>query len=151
MRRPTRIAALAVATGVLAGALAGPTPASAAHNDSFEAWSTPCDSPWRDPAGVTRFVDYGPGAPGGGNNDDYIEIADQCRDGHGVRGYVWLNGVYLGSRYNGNGVNTRVIWDPFGNLPAGSRVGLRVCLVDGADDTTPFGCSNLISNTLVDG
>lgn len=151
MRVRTRIAALAVAVGAAAGALAGQAPASAAHDDTFTAWATPCDDLWRDPAGVVVFVDYGPGKPGGGNNDDYVEIIDKCKDGHGVRGYVWLNGVYLGSKYNGNGAGTTVIWDPFGNLPAGSRVGLRVCLVDGPNDTTPFGCSNLISRTLVDG
>src|SRR5690606_842884 len=114
VRTRARIASLAVAVGVAAGALAGQAPASAAYNDSFEAWAVACNDIYRDPAGVVRFIDYGPGKPGGGNNDDYIEIADQCKDGHGVRGYVWLNGVYLGSKYNGNGVDTRVIWDPFG-------------------------------------
>jgi hypothetical protein len=90
--------------------------------------------------GLATFVDYGPGAAGGGNNDDYVRIADLCSDGHGVKAYAWINGYYLGSGYNGNGYGSAVIWDPFGNVLPGQKIGLKVCLVDGNNDPTPFRC-----------
>jgi hypothetical protein len=52
--------------------------AGAAENDSFAALTT-------DECGDANFIDYGPGAPGGGNNDDYVVIHDYCADGHGVQ------------------------------------------------------------------
>jgi hypothetical protein len=98
-----------------------------------------------------EFVDYGPGAPGGGDNDDYTVIHDYCADGHGVKAYAWINGTFLGSRYNGNGLaGDPVIWDPFGNVAPGNAIGLKVCLVDGNDDPTPFDCTST-THTSVDG
>ena len=47
------------------------TSAGAAENDDFAAVTT-------DGCGVAQFKDYGPGAPGGGNNDDYLVIHDYC-------------------------------------------------------------------------
>jgi hypothetical protein len=91
--------------------------------------------------GVADFVDYGPGAPGGGNNDDYIVIHDYCADGHGVRAYVWIMGEYWDDRYNGNGLaGAPVVWDPFrdwggpDNLVKGDFFTIMVCLVDGPND-----------------
>ena len=57
------------------------TSAGAAENDDFAAVTT-------DGCGVAQFKDYGPGAPGGGNNDDYVVIHDYCADGHGVIAYL---------------------------------------------------------------
>jgi hypothetical protein len=66
-----------------------------------------------DSCGAVDFVDYGPGAPGGGNNDDYAVVHDYCGDGHGVKAWAWLDGVLIGSQYNGNGLaGAPVIWDP---------------------------------------
>jgi hypothetical protein len=118
-------------------------PSAAAVDDSFTVWTT-------DACGSADFIDYGEGAPGGGSNDDYIEVWDTCGDTHGVRAYAWLDGTYLGSRYNGNGAWEYVVWDPFGNVTAGQSVGLKICLVDGANDTTPSKCDEMTS-TSVDG
>lgn len=109
-------------------------PASAASAEHFGVTTT-------NGCGTNEFVDYGPGAPGGGDNDDYLEIHDYCADGHGVEGYAWLDGKYLGKKYNGNGLaGAPVIWDPFGNVKSGHTIGMKVCNVDGADDATPTGC-----------
>jgi hypothetical protein len=133
------VAAVAAVLGI------GASPATAATNDSF-AFSTVGLG-----CGHVAFVDYGEGAPGGGNNDDYVVISDECSDGHGVKAYAWLNGVYLGSRYNGNGkFGADVVWDPFGNVVGGQSVGLKLCLVDGSSDPTPSAC-NQATRTSVDG
>ncbi|MFF4014716.1 hypothetical protein [Streptomyces sp. NPDC001843] len=97
------------------------------------------------PCGGQEFVDYGPGAAGGGDNDDYFLIHDYCSDGHGVKAWAWQNGTYLGGKYNGNGLNgAAVVWDPFinGNVAPGDAVGMKVCLVDGDSDPTPFDCKS---------
>jgi hypothetical protein len=61
-----------------------------------------------------------------------------------VRAYVWLNDIFIGSQYNGNGAaGAAVVFDPFkdwGNVIANDKVSLRVCLVDGANDTTGSKC-----------
>ncbi|MFL6296103.1 MAG: hypothetical protein ACJ75M_09815 [Actinomycetes bacterium] len=111
--------------------------ASAAVNDNFNASTT-------DGCGVANFIDYGPGAPGGGNNDDYVVIHDYCADGHGVMAYVEVDDSgYWFHQYNGNGLaGAPVVWDPFlwGNVKAGQKVELEVCLVDGATDLTGSRC-----------
>ncbi|WP_156077262.1 hypothetical protein [Saccharothrix sp. NRRL B-16314] len=113
------------------------SPASAAYDDSFEVWTL-------DGCGSVEFVDYGEGAPGGGGNDDYAIVHDYCSDGHGVLAYAWVDIYALGTKYNGNGLaGAPVIWDPYAvrsNVFAGETIRLRVCLVDGASDPTPFRC-----------
>jgi hypothetical protein len=106
-------------------------------NDDFAALTT-------DECGVANFIDYGPGAPGGGNNDDYVVIHDYCADGHGVQVYLEVddNGYWY-SQYNGNGrAGAPVIWDPFlyGNVKAKQKVEIEVCLVDGINDLTGLRC-----------
>lgn len=150
MRRPSRIALLTLAAGLLGGGFIAPTPAHAASDD-FSVWAEEGCGVFPAAPARTDFVDHGEGVPSDpAQNDDYVEIVDQCKDGHGVRGYVWLNGVYLGSRYNGHGAGETVIWDPLGNLSTGDRVGLKVCLVEGPDGTG-FRCSNLVSRTISEG
>jgi hypothetical protein len=94
-----------------------------------------------DGCGVAKFIDYGPGAPGGGNN---VVIHDYCADGHGVMAYAsWDDSGYWFQQYNGNGrAGAPVVWDPFsnGNVKAGQTVWLEVCLVDGWDDLTGSRC-----------
>jgi hypothetical protein len=77
-------------------------------NDDFAAVTT-------DGCGVAQFKDYGPGAPGGGNNDDYVVIHDYCADGHGVMAYAsWDNTGYWFQQYNGNGLaGAPVAWIRF--------------------------------------
>lgn len=107
--------------------------------------------PTTDDCGRADFIDFGPGAAGGGDNDDYVEIHDFCSDGHGViasgtltkRTTVGDLTFDLGSRYNGNGLNgNSVIWDPFkplGNVDPNDTVVLKACLVDGPNGK-PFKC-----------
>ncbi|MFH9400778.1 hypothetical protein ACH4JS_13540 [Streptomyces sp. NPDC017638] len=128
------VAVAGVGTVLLA---AGPAMA-----DGFEAHTTD-NSPCYGVGGAIDFVDYGPGAPGGGDNDDYTVIHDLCDDGHGVEGYAWLDGTYLGKHYNGNGyAGDPEVWDPFGDIKGTHLVGIKVCLVDGASDTTPSYCGS---------
>jgi hypothetical protein len=137
-------------------------PAEAKLNDNFKASTS-------NGCGVLNFRDYGPGVPGNGKaNDDYLVIHDYCGDDHGVRAWAYVktrgtgNYVSLGSRYNGKGLaGAPVYWDPFksigtGNLHGGDTVAIRVCLVDGKGDSTPFKCSRsggrqLTYHTMRDG
>jgi hypothetical protein len=134
-----------VVTAISAVALSA-SPAAAAHDDYMFVETT-------DVCGSADFIDWGQGAPGGGDNDDYIDIDDDCGDGKGVKAWAWLNGTALGSKYHGAGAHTSVTWDPFaarGNVSAGDRVGIKVCLVDGSSDPTPTRCAEK-SMTSVDG
>jgi hypothetical protein len=147
-RRSTKVTQLLLAlAGAASVTLLFASPAAAAVDDSFSVSTT-------DDCGAVNFVDYGPGAPGGGNNDDYLVIHDYCSDGHGVEGYAWLDGAYLGKKYNGNGLaGDPVVWDPFAdyhNVQAGDVVGIKVCLVDGPNDATPSKCASK-EHTSVDG
>jgi hypothetical protein len=152
--QPTKTRVRSTLTKVLVLAATGASvtlllanPAAAATDDSFGVSTT-------NACGAIDFVDFGPGAPGGGDNDDYVEIHDFCSDGHGVEGYAWLDGIYLGNTYNGNGLSgSAVVWDPFkafGNVIPGDTVGIKVCLVDGPNDPSPSDCRSA-SHTSVDG
>ena len=127
--------ALVVAVALLSVTVLVTSSAGAAVNDNFNASTT-------DGCGVANFIDYGPGAPGGGNNDDYVVIHDYCADGHGVRAYVSVDGRDSWSwQYNGNGLaGAPVVWDPFPNVKADQVVYLVVCLVDGSSDPTGSRC-----------
>lgn len=148
-RRLTRGLIFAIA---VTAAVAFASPASAAYNDSFTVATT-------DGCGTVDFVDYGPGAPGGGNNDDYFVVHDYCSDGHGVRAAadLYIGNVslrHLGQRYNGNGLaGDPVVWDPFAqydNVHAGDAIVVQVCLVDGATDLTPLRCRT-VERLSIDG
>ncbi|MGI5216209.1 hypothetical protein [Plantactinospora sp. CA-290183] len=131
----------AVATVGLVGAAA---PAAAADDGFAVTTKTPSLCEDRDLiAGYLQFIDYGPGAPGGGNNDDYLSLEDWCADGDGVKGWAWLNGILLGERYNGNGTDAAVLWDPFppSTVRARDVVGLKVCSVNGPNGT-PYNCQS---------
>jgi hypothetical protein len=119
------------------------TAAPAAVGDSYSRQSAPlCNYPAHGyGSGIISFIDYGKGAPGGGNNDDYIELVDSCIDHHGVKGWAWRNGRLVGEKYNGKGYRQRVIWDPFGDLQHGEVIGIKVCLVDGNNDPSAWPCS----------
>ncbi|ADD44602.1 hypothetical protein [Stackebrandtia nassauensis] len=123
-----KVLSAAVLVAVTGGALAFSGASAVAQqdgtsriNDSFETVTT-------DRGGVVVFEDYGPGAPGGGGNDDYVQIGDEGDDGYGVRAYAWVNGNYKGVKYFGKGYLEYTIWDPFGNVKAGQRVKIKVCL-----------------------
>ncbi|MFI5898217.1 hypothetical protein ACIA5D_49870 [Actinoplanes sp. NPDC051513] len=126
---------MAILTVVLIVIATFASPAQAArYNDSF--WVCALERACVD------FVDAGEGWPGGGDNDDYVVIHDYYADGYGTKAYAWLNGDYLGWKYNGNGyAGDPVLWDPFaafGDVHAGDYVGLKVCLSDGPGDPNTF-------------
>jgi hypothetical protein len=130
------MASLSVIAAMTMGALAATAgPAAASTDDGFMVYAGYSDCPDQNVAsmGTAEYIDYGKGAAGGGNNDDYIEISDLCSDRHGIQAWAWLNGTSLGTRYNGNGVGKTVVWDPFpgGNVAPKQNVGLKVCIVDG--------------------
>jgi hypothetical protein len=111
------------ATGTSADELTKDGATTAAHDDSFTVYTS-------NNCGSARFVDYGPGTPGNGvNNDDYIEFTDICNDHRGVLVYAAVNGVW-NSDYNGAGHGHTIIWDPLGNVKPGDLIELEVCLVD---------------------
>ncbi|MGC4866031.1 hypothetical protein ACLQ3B_11450 [Micromonospora sp. DT53] len=97
--------------------------------------------------GSARFVDYGPGAPGGGDNDDYLEIYDDVPDGRGVQVWAWLNGKYLDTKYHGGGAYTMVYFDPYSifpnNVAAGENIGLEICLVNGKNNRIVDSCKSI--------
>jgi hypothetical protein len=129
-KRWSMLAVSAVTVGAVT--LTG-SPAYAGYDDSFGVNTA-------DGCGGADFVDYGTW-PNGSTNDDYVVVHDFCSDGHGVKAYAWLNGTYKGSKYNGNGLSgAPVYWDPLGNVGPNDEVGLKVCLVDGDSDPTPFAC-----------
>ncbi|MGW7244101.1 hypothetical protein [Streptomyces sp. NPDC054804] len=50
---------------------------------------------------------------------------------------------YLGKHHDDNGqAGDPVVWEPFGGIKSTHLVGIRVCLVDGAGDTTPSYCGS---------
>jgi hypothetical protein len=108
----------------------------AAINDDFSLSTT-------DGCGRVDFVDFGPGEPGGGDNDDYLVIHDLCGDHHGVlvsADLVTGDGVLFdfGDKYNGNGLaGDAIIWDPWhsiGNVVKDDVIELDICLSDGPTD-----------------
>ncbi|WP_444949215.1 hypothetical protein [Micromonospora ureilytica] len=127
-------------TVALTAILATTNPAAAAGNDDYTVYTGQS-------GGAVDFIDYGPGAPGGGDNDDYLVIRDIAADGHGVQVWAWLHGKYLGTKYNGNGAWTSVIYDPYtifpNNVAKNEVIGLKICLVDGKDNLIQPSCSYL--------
>lgn len=131
-RKMTLAAQLSMIVAATAGGLAL-TAGPALANDDFSASTT-------DDCGVINWIDDG----------DDVVIHDYCGDGHGVEGYVWLNGTYLGKKYNGNGLSGAAVnWDPVGDALPGDVIGLKVCLVDGANDNSPSKCGT--NERTVDG
>ncbi|WP_027344585.1 hypothetical protein [Hamadaea tsunoensis] len=151
MFKTRRFLTLAVAVAGLVAATG--TPALASYDDSFATHTvTPSDcSDKSDPAGYIYFVDYGEGdLSNPAKNDDYITLRDTCANGNGVRGYAFLNGTSLGSVYNGKGNGSFVVWDPFGNVKAGDKVGIAICSVNGSGGS-PYDCSSVFVFASVDG
>jgi hypothetical protein len=140
LRKASIAARLSVVAAAATAALLVTTAPAFASSDSFTIFTSDSKG-----CGGAAYIDYGDGAPGGGSNDDYVNIYDDCPDHHGVIAYAWLNGAYLGWAYDGYGSEDSIVlvWDPFkpyGNVHNGDSVGLKVCLVDGASDPTPSYC-----------
>jgi hypothetical protein len=151
VRKVSAAAKLSMVTvAALSAVFATASPAVAADDTFWAIAGSSCPSAvnvsWE---GFAQFQDYGPGAPGGGNNDDYIIVVDDCPNGAGIKAWAWLDGVLLGSKYNGNGAGTTVVWDPFGNVTAGQSVGLKVCSVNG-NSGTPYHCAS-VTRKIIDG
>ncbi|MGW4683066.1 hypothetical protein ACWEOS_31785 [Micromonospora taraxaci] len=128
---------LSMAFAVTAALVATGSPASAAVNDDDNV--TTWDYNKMCQAGRLDFVDYGEGAPGGGMNDDYFVVRDTCANGDGVLARVYVNGVLAGTRYNGGGNGSSIIWDP-AQVYANDVVEMRICGAMGPNDTSGYSC-----------
>jgi hypothetical protein len=77
------------------------------------------------------------------DDGDHFRVWDYHADGHGVRGYLqqaygsWQQ-VY--SSYNGGGAGTYSEFTR--DVVSGSSYRMKVCLVDGVEDTSPGPCSD---------
>jgi hypothetical protein len=103
-------------------------------DDSFSLSTT-------DGCGGADYVDHAQGTPGAASLDSVV-VHDYCKDGHGVKAWVKLDGTALSDKYNGNSQDgAPVTWHPFETLSAGQRITLSVCLVDGSSGNTPAKCA----------
>lgn len=79
------------------------------------------------------------------DDGDLFRVGDSVADGHGVRGSLLSSsGKVLKSSYNGKGAHnatTRFSYDVKGG---GVKYYMKVCLVDGASDTTPIKCASRV-------
>ncbi|RAO51600.1 hypothetical protein LUPAC06_06285 [Micromonospora saelicesensis] len=130
---------LSMVFAVTAALVATGSPAFAAHNDNSD--MTLWDDNASCQAGRIEFVDYGEGAPGGGMNDDYFVVSDTCANGDGVLGRVYVNGVLIGTRYNGGGSGSSVIWDP-AQVYANDVVRMDICTANGPEDYLGYPCAS---------
>jgi hypothetical protein len=153
MTKIRRILTIVVAVAALVGVTGTP---AYAYDDSFLVRTAlpsgcPGSTGHLSPAGYVYFVDYGEGdLSDPAKNDDYVLIRDTCADNDGVRAYAWHNGDYVGSKYNGNGTDEFVVWDPFGNVLPDDYVGLKICSVNGSGGT-PYDCSEVFVYQSRDG
>jgi hypothetical protein len=58
--------------------------------------------------------------------------------------------VKKGPKYHGAGYDEYVVWDPFGNVAAGERIGIQVCSQNGSSGS-PYDCGSVIYRTSQDG
>ncbi|MGW1450471.1 hypothetical protein ACWCO3_19615 [Micromonospora sp. NPDC002411] len=131
---------LSMVFAVSTALVAAGSPAFAAHNDNNE--TTLWDDNAQCQAGLIEFIDYGEGAPGGGMNDDYFVVTDTCANGEGVRARVYVNGVLVGgSKYNGGGSGSSVIWDP-AQIYANDVVKMEICAANGPQDYSGLPCDD---------
>ena len=94
-----------------------------------------------DGCGGADYVDNAQGTPGAASLDSVV-VHDYCKDGHGVKAWVKLDGTALSNKYNGNSQDgAPVTWHPFDTLSAGQRITVSVCLVDGSSGNTPAKCA----------
>jgi len=137
LSEPARWRALVIAAALLSVTGLVTTSAGAAVNDNFNASTT-------DGCGVANFIDYGPGAPGGGNNDDYVVIHDYCADVTAS----WRTSKWTTPATGSTSTTATACPVPpwsgvrfcMGNVKAGQKVELEVCLVDGISDPTGSRC-----------
>ncbi|GLI00153.1 hypothetical protein [Phytohabitans aurantiacus] len=147
---------LTVLAAVVAIIGATGAPALAVDDGFYTTSATPSNCPassWGPnyPAGYLYFVDYGEGdLSNPDKNDDYLLIKDTCADGDGVVAFAWHKGVKKGPKYHGKGYDEYVVWDPFGNVAAGERIGIQVCSQNGSGGT-PYDCGSIIYRTSQDG
>jgi hypothetical protein len=120
-RLASRTLLMSVVSASIVALMASP---AAAADDGFEVYTD-------NRCGSVEYVDYGPGAPGGGNNDDYLLMHDYCSDGKGIKAWVWLpehvGGAY-GWKYSSNGLaGAPKFWD-LPNITGGQSIEIMVCL-----------------------
>jgi hypothetical protein len=74
------------------------------------------------------------------SGDHSVGVYDACKDGVGVKAWVWISGKLYGAQRNGGGFNSEV-WLPLPKLGSKDTVGIKVCAQDGPDGT-PFACGS---------
>lgn len=119
------VALAGMATIVTAG------PASAAVEDGFvveTGQAAACFSPY----GAAQYVDYGPEY-----GDDYVGVSDICRDGVGVKVWVWINGTLIGAKHSVSGTE---VYMNIPNVKKGDNVGLKVCALTSSGSA--FSCGS---------
>ncbi|MEV4755582.1 hypothetical protein AB0J86_10795 [Micromonospora sp. NPDC049559] len=78
------------------------------------------------------------------DDGDYFRVYDKLADGHGARGYLYhyaspVDMTLVATKYNGSGAGTYTqfqydVWEL-------NTYAIRVCSVDGSEDTSPGPCS----------
>jgi hypothetical protein len=122
LRRSTMLAGAAMMAGAI---LVHPAPAFAAVDDSIATCTD--DGLLGGCNGRVRFVDHGPGKPGGGDNDDYIVCEDNSSE-YVIGCWLWHNGDYRGGVLSSD--DNAVVWEPSArwNVKGGEKVRIKVCL-----------------------
>lgn len=120
MFKRTLIATAVAGATVALTAVAGSGTAYAADSSVYVFAAT------GNPAGKITHIDDG----------DQFRVYDMKADGHGVRGVLFdANFKVLKTVYNGNGASGG--YTSFGyDIKGGNTYYMRICVVDGADDTT---------------
>lgn len=129
LKRAGMAAGVLFASAVLP--VASALPAAAATNDSFVVYTG--ESPGCAEYGGAQFVDHGDVF-----GDDYVGVFDTCRDGVGVKAWVWINGRLIGAQRNGSGGE---VYFDIPNVKAKDSVGIKVCAQNGPNGT-PFACGS---------
>ena len=75
-------------------------------------------------------------------SDDYFILRDYSPDGYGVRGEIRSGGGTLLSWNYVGGAGESVSW--YYDLAKGKNYVIRVCLAEGAGDTTPINCASKV-------
>jgi hypothetical protein len=83
------------------------------------------------------------------DNGDTFRVYDDRADGHGVRGWLEVNAfdpsgggatwIHQHTSYNGGGLDSYSYFEK--DVEPVLPYRMKVCTVDGADDTTPVACS----------
>jgi hypothetical protein len=80
------------------------------------------------------------------DDGDYFRVYDQLADGHGAKGYLYVytsptDMSLIATKYNGNGAGTYTQFQY--NVLELITYAMKVCSVDGPNDSSPGPCSRV--------